>query len=123
MNKILEDILKVPELSAKVLIITANGSSMIPTIVKGDRIYIDSSEKNFKIGEIIFGRDESGSLIVHRIVSTRPSLVTKGDNVAFQTEGIVEALGKVVKIKKTPRSIFRRIWLYAKKITEKVFSK
>ena len=34
MNKILEDILKVPELSAREFIITANGSSMIPTIVK-----------------------------------------------------------------------------------------
>ena len=123
MNQIIKDILKKPEYSAKEFIITANGSSMIPTIVKGDKIHVDPSKRNFRTGEIIFGRDDSGALIVHRIVSTSPSLITKGDNVAFQTEGNVEALGKVVKIKRTPRSIFRRIWLYAKQCSNKIFSK
>lgn len=116
MNEIMQEILQKTEYNNTEFIIAANGSSMIPTVVKGDRIHINPKDKEFAIGDLLFGREENGSLIIHRVVQIHPELVTKGDNVPLQTERIVEALGKVTRVQKTPRSIFRRIWLYGKKI-------
>lgn len=55
--------------------------SMEPNIHKGDIIFINTKDKNYKIDDIITFYDEEGSFVTHRIVSIEGTeIVTQGDN-------------------------------------------
>ena len=54
---------------------------MEPNIHKGDIIFINTKDKNYKIDDIITFYDEEGSFVTHRIVSIEGTeIVTQGDN-------------------------------------------
>ncbi len=107
------DLLEPSKLLAEILqergqiVMQANGRSMFPTLVKGDRIHLKACTKEeARIGEIIFAR--FGKLYcLHRVVKEVP-LTTKGDALDQVDPPIEEVFGKVVEIQKTFFSRIRR---------------
>lgn len=99
------------ELAQERFIITASGSSMVPTIVKGDRIHLRRPDREPQVGDIVLCKDRHGTYIIHRVTSTEPRLLTQGDASAEADDLIEEVLGLVTCVEKTWRSRLRRITL------------
>lgn len=98
------------------ILIQANGRSMYPTIVKGDRILLKTCEKTqVKMGDIVFARF-GRQFCLHRVVKDFP-LLTKGDALDQVDPPIEEVYGHVLEIQKTFFSRIRR-WkiFFAKRI-------
>ncbi len=102
---------------AKALVLQANGRSMFPAVVKGDRVHLVRVENNAaQVGDILFCRGVSGRFYIHRLVSLSPAPRTRGDALAQEDEEIAEILAKVSRVEKTWRSRLRRITLRLRKL-------
>lgn len=100
------------------VVIQANGRSMYPTLVKGDRIHLNVCTKDeARIGEIIFARFGK-QYCLHRVVRENPC-ITKGDALDQVDPPIEEVYGKVMRIQMTFFSRIRR-WkiFFAKRIAK-----
>jgi hypothetical protein len=90
-------------------VMSANGSSMVPFLVRGDRLHFERGA-DVALGDVVLYRSPSGRLLIHRVCSLSP-LCTKGDNVdEFDEPGGV-SLARLVRVEKTWRSILRRYTL------------
>lgn len=100
----------------------AKGCSMYPFIRNGDVIRVKKTSSNINIGDIIFYRTSSGSMVVHRVVRkygdiNEAMLLTKGDACLDFDEPIHKnnIIGKVTAIErgkvtfKLENKIFRLI--------------
>ena len=93
------------------LIITVNGGSMVPTIVKGDRVHIKRTSGPVGIGTLVLCVDIYGKHMIHRVVAVAPSVVTRGDALDSDDAPIAKTLGIVTWVEKTWNSRLRRISL------------
>lgn len=116
-SEIATELLADPNVNAIVLL--ANGGSMFPAVVKGDRLHLERSKDEApEVGDIVFCRGVSGRFFVHRLVQMNPEPRTRGDALDADDEEIAEILAKVVHIEKTWRSRIRRLTLLMRKIYE-----
>jgi phage repressor protein C with HTH and peptisase S24 domain len=92
-------------------VLSGTGSSMIPTIVRGDRLHIRKLAEPPRPGDILICQDVIGRYLIHRVVQTKPELRTQGDAVNELDPPIQEVLGIVYLIEKTWLSRLRRIKL------------
>jgi signal peptidase I len=105
----LAEILKLrPDLTC---IVGATGKSMIPTIVRGDRIHIKRPALTPSVGDIAVVRVRTGLFCIHRIRSVSPFIVTKGDASEIEDPPVDEIIGIVDHIERTWRSQLRRFFL------------
>jgi signal peptidase I len=91
-------------------VVSANGGSMFPTIVRGDRIHLDFGSPLLKVGTIILARDRLGRHLIHRVVQLEPELITRGDACQTDDPPIESVLACVEKVEKTWCSRLRRIY-------------
>ncbi len=93
------------------LTINYTGSSMFPTLRKGDILrVVPFRDKEISVGNVIVYRSPcSSSLVVHRVVSVDEGLVqTKGDNARFSDNMLLEKkdiIGYVLSVRRGKRSI------------------
>ncbi len=76
------------------------GTSMLPTIQKGDLVILKKHD-SYKIGDVI-SFDENGMTVTHRIINIENgSYVTRGDNNKFTDGHLVNDInvyGKMIKV-------------------------
>ena len=80
----------------------------------------DVRPEQVRAGNVVVFRDGSGRELVHRVVSTRRGIVTRGDNVA-RPDGVVSPeriTGRVIGIWRGPRlrrfsRVEEQLWLHA----------
>lgn len=86
--------------------LNAPGSSMMPFIHSGDKIFVSFvAEKSIRIGDILaFVLALDGRVIAHRVVKIADNrLLCKGDNVALHDDGWItfeDVLGRVVRVER-----------------------
>jgi hypothetical protein len=98
-------------LQKKEVVMEANGRSMFPTMVKGDKIHLQHCLSNeVKVGDIVFGKFRE-TYCIHRVISTHPLLLTKGDSLEEVDPPIEEVFAKVKRIQRTWISRLRRMKL------------
>jgi hypothetical protein len=90
------------------IVIGAQGLSMVPTIVPGDRIHLVRARRPIQIGDLVLAKGLQ-RFYVHRVVATSPRLRTKGDSAPVLDEEGVEAIAFVERIERTWLSRLRRI--------------
>lgn len=93
------------------MVICANGASMAPSIVKGDRLHVRRPSGPLHVGDVVLARTASGRHVIHRIIALEPEIVTCGDAVEEPDERIDELLMRVERIETTWRSRLRRLTL------------
>ena len=72
-------------INKKCFTVYASGNSMLPTICAGSLLTVDTSEKEYKINDIVvyYLKEADGvKLVAHRIIYTYENrfVITKGDN-------------------------------------------
>ncbi|MBD3239374.1 MAG: hypothetical protein GF331_02225 [Chitinivibrionales bacterium] len=71
-------------------IVLCHGTSMWPFLRPGDRVAVEPVDPStLRRGQIAVFRGDDGEEIIHRVVSTKGCIVTRGDN-AGRSDGIVE---------------------------------
>ena len=93
------------------MIITVNGGSMVPTIVKGDRVHIRQAKCPVAVGQVVLCKDTYGKHMIHRVVAVTPAIVTRGDALESDDAPIDKVLGIVTRVEKTWISRLRRFTL------------
>lgn len=93
--------------------ITANGCSMFPIIVKGDRIALKICKDPVVLGDIVLAKLVNGQWVIHRVVNTNP-IETKGDANESNDLKVADVVASVVKIEKTVISRLRRTGIWKK---------
>lgn len=82
---------------------SAQGTSMLPTIVGGRDVLIVGAADSLKKHDIILYRRENGQYVLHRIVAIKKSgYVASGDNQVVKESGITpeRVIAKLVGIRK-----------------------
>lgn len=107
-------------------VLSANGASMVPTIVRGDRIHLEASPEvlgKLTHGDIVLARDALGRYLIHRIRVLQPAadsrvrdrssprIITRGDALDQDDPPIARVLAKVTRIERTWRSRLRRLYI------------
>ena len=67
--------------------ISYSGNSMLPLLKDGDKLFIESKESPFKIGDIVVFK-ENDEVYVHRLIDCKGILYFKGDRVMYLDETI-----------------------------------
>lgn len=82
--------------------IKAKGVSMYPEISNNADIVIEKSSQ-YSVGDILVYNYKDEGLLVHRLLTTNPTYICKGDN-AFRLESILlsDIIGKVVSVDGCP---------------------
>lgn len=87
------------------------GQSMYPFIQDDDVVLVEPKNvRELNTGDIIFYRRPWGTYVIHRLIEKvdgSPSLVTKGDNLAYYDEPvpIEQVMGRVIQIEGRGRQI------------------
>ena len=117
--------------SGKQVVITGRGNSMLPLVRSGkDHLKLASCmPETLKPGDIVLYKRDSGSYVVHRIISVLPdkTFVMKGDSQTWAEKGIKasQILAKVTAIIRGEKEIsvenkgylrYARFWTRSKKI-------
>jgi hypothetical protein len=84
---------------------SASGHSMRPTILDGDILTVEPlAEAETRRGQILLVRSD-GKLRAHRVVTTHPVLITRGD-AGLENDAPVEAvLGKVTALQRGGKTV------------------
>jgi len=89
----------------------APGSSMLPFIRSGDKIFVEPVEQNsVHVGDVIvFVQVGTGHVIAHRVVQLKSNrMLCKGDNVANSFDGWIlfeDVLGRVIKVQREGKPV------------------
>lgn len=98
-------------------VLEANGGSMFPTIVKGDRLHLARCRNSdINPGDIILAQDPYGRFLIHRVVQISPALRTRGDAMDSDDAERMDSIAIVRNIEKTFRSRLRRFMIHTRKI-------
>lgn len=93
----------------------AKGTSMFPDIVSGDELSIVAcKDTNELCDQDILFVNCSGKYLIHRFHKAENK--TKGDNCTSFDPPVDKFIGKVTSVKKTPRSILKRISFQIQKL-------
>ena len=104
--------------------VTVAGSSMVPFLHHGDKVYLDPLPEVLKAGDVVLYQRPGGQYVLHRILRTHPdgSFIMLGDAqvVRERIEDRSALRGIVTKVmhrgkyltKKSPRwQFFEKIWI------------
>lgn len=104
-------------------VISVNGGSMAPTIVRGDRLHGRILKGVPHLGEIVLCRDIGKKWLIHRVVAVTPWIRTKGDALSEEDLPIEEVAAVIYRIEKTLLSRLRRTKLKFKQLLISVILK